>query len=451
MATWQEKLNSYKTDTSAAQAEILRAKEVYETKKRLGDLAGAQAAHTWANQIRSVLGSAIDNTKFGSGVTLNQARENYLTANNNNTPEIINTGNGNNTSNNGNINNTNNNSIQEYTNYQNKLKELQKKSAIANLNNAYNSNLSKLNAEKAGIQPAYYNQKNNVNSQSMLNARNLAEYMAQRGLTNSGLSAQAEINRNMQLQGDIGNLNRQEMQANEDINRRITDATIAYNNDLANAEAGIESQALQNLMNEYQRQQSAQADQNRWQQQFDYNKTIDNRNFNYQTGRDAISDTRYDKEYKDKQAQINFENGLATKQLAESIKNNQWEQSKWQQQFSYQKIQDAIQNSLAQGRLSIEQASQALQKAKFATETDPNSIDNIYKKAQIDQLQGKGGLQYKDYISMGRDMLDKGNFDSVSQKYNKMYTPTDVYNWVKGLPLTASEKAKLANDLGLQK
>lgn len=61
----------------------------------------------------------------------------------------------------------------------------------------------------------------------------------------------------------------------------------------------------------------------------------------------------------------------------------------------------------------------------------------------------KSTLQYKDYVSMGRDLLDKGSYDSYGQNYVHMYTPDQVLDWVKGLPLSAADKAQLANDLGL--
>jgi len=54
--TWQSRLNTYKTDTSAGNREIERAKSVWDQKTAAGDTAGADAAHTWANQIRDAMG-----------------------------------------------------------------------------------------------------------------------------------------------------------------------------------------------------------------------------------------------------------------------------------------------------------------------------------------------------------------------------------------------------------
>lgn len=55
-APWQTTLDSYKTNTAAGYAEIARAGEVYNQKMAAGDTAGAEAAHTWANQVRDAMG-----------------------------------------------------------------------------------------------------------------------------------------------------------------------------------------------------------------------------------------------------------------------------------------------------------------------------------------------------------------------------------------------------------
>lgn len=52
---WELALQNYKTDTTAASAEIARAQAVYTAQKAAGNMAGADAAHVWANQIRDVI------------------------------------------------------------------------------------------------------------------------------------------------------------------------------------------------------------------------------------------------------------------------------------------------------------------------------------------------------------------------------------------------------------
>lgn len=64
--SWQDKLNSYKTNTNAGYSEINRAKQVYEQKKKAGDMKGAQAANNWANQIRNSMGISNQYNSDGS-------------------------------------------------------------------------------------------------------------------------------------------------------------------------------------------------------------------------------------------------------------------------------------------------------------------------------------------------------------------------------------------------
>lgn len=271
----------------------------------------------------------------------------------------------------------------QFTTYQNQLKEQQKQAAIASLSKTYNDTISSLNSEKSAIQPAYYNKKNQASSQSQLGAINFAEYLANRGLTSSGSAAQGEINRTTQLQNDINNLNQQEQQAYDDIARRTTQAQQAYNSDLANANAGIEADALKNMMSEWQRVQTQKAEDNKWQQQFDYTKERDN-----------VGDSRYSQEYIDKSKQQEWENTFNQSQFnyqkeRDSVADKQWQQNMNLdlRQQTFAEAQAKIENALSQRRISQEDASQALQWARFNADQDPNSLDNQYKKEQIKALQ----------------------------------------------------------------
>jgi hypothetical protein len=64
-------------------------------------------------------------------------------------------------------------------------------------------------------------------------------------------------------------------------------------------------------------------------------------------------------------------------------------QANWQREMSYKERQAEIDNAYSSGQLSVSQAQQALQQAKFDADQDPDSIDNKYKQAQIDALSGK--------------------------------------------------------------
>lgn len=75
----------------------------------------------------------------------------------------------------------------------------------------------------------------------------------------------------------------------------------------------------------------------------------------------------------------------------DTVSDTQWQQSMNLnlRQQSFQEAQQKIENALAQKRISQEDASQALQWAKFNAESDPNSIDNKLKSAQTNQLNAE--------------------------------------------------------------
>ncbi len=54
--SWQKLLLTYAVNSYAGEDEIIRAQGVYRLKKMQGDLAGAEAAHKWADQVRMAMG-----------------------------------------------------------------------------------------------------------------------------------------------------------------------------------------------------------------------------------------------------------------------------------------------------------------------------------------------------------------------------------------------------------
>lgn len=396
----------------------------------------------------------------------------------------------------------------------NALNQAKQTQAVANLGKARDTQLSNLTGEEAGIKPMYYDKRNASAATNMIGRRSLAEELAARGETRSGVADQANISANMSLQGETGLLNRQEAADITDIARRRTGVQNSYESDVVSAKAGFEANAMQNLIDQYNadRQfklqeagttgtyngnqtmaaQGQTFNQNMATQQFDQVKSQQEIDNTYRQTQTSIENALSNRQITNQEAQQLLDNAYRSKTLAEQKRQFNVGQSNYQQQvtqdqkqqkldnlyrqqtFDYQKSKDAvsnsqwqqnmnldlrqmtnqeaqqkIENSFAKGQMARADADQALQWAQFNADNDPNSLDNQIKKSQIDQIQGKGGLVYKDYVSMGRDMLDKGNYDSSAGTYNKMYNSSDVLNWLKGLPLTSTEKAQLANDLGL--
>lgn len=136
----------------------------------------------------------------------------------------------------------------------NRLKTAQRDAAIADLQNTRNQALSNLDAERQSNASMYNQQRSTANAQNRLSAKNFQEYLAATGRANSGLSAQARMQNSNNLNTSINNLNVGEAGALADINRRTSLANDAYNTGLAGANANIEANYIQNLLNERQKE-----------------------------------------------------------------------------------------------------------------------------------------------------------------------------------------------------
>ena len=106
---------------------------------------------------------------------------------------------------------------------------------------------------------ANYNQQRSVaNAQNRLSAKNFQEYLATTGRANSGLSAQARMQYGNNLNSSINTLNAGEAAALADIGRRRTLANDAYNSGLVSANAKIEADYINNLLNQRERELNRQ-------------------------------------------------------------------------------------------------------------------------------------------------------------------------------------------------
>lgn len=149
----------------------------------------------------------------------------------------------------------------------NRLKTAQKNAAIADLQNTRNQALSNLEAERNQNTATYNQQRSTANAQNRLNARNFQEYLASTGRANSGLSAQARMQNANNLNTNLNYLNAGEAGALADINRRTSLANDAYNTGLAGANAQIEANYIQNLLNERDKQLQRDLQERQFQEQ----------------------------------------------------------------------------------------------------------------------------------------------------------------------------------------
>lgn len=141
--------------------------------------------------------------------------------------------------------------LAEFKEYQDALAEAQRQSRISALGKARDSALSGLDTEKATIDPYYYDKRNEAAAVSDTGAKNFAEYMAGKGIKGSA-GALPEIYRNAGLQSQIGRLDQQQAAEHSDIARRRSGIESSYQSDVANANADIDAQTMQNYINQMQ-------------------------------------------------------------------------------------------------------------------------------------------------------------------------------------------------------
>lgn len=148
----------------------------------------------------------------------------------------------------------------------NRLKTAQRNAAVADLQNTRNQALSNLQAERNQNAATYNQQRSSANAQNRLSARNFQEYLASTGRANSGLSAQARMQNANNLNTSLNTLNAGESAALADINRRTTDAQNAYNTGLAGANAQIEANYIQNLLEQRDKERQRELQERQFQE-----------------------------------------------------------------------------------------------------------------------------------------------------------------------------------------
>lgn len=136
--------------------------------------------------------------------------------------------------------------------YMEQLKKAQLDSRISSLDKAKTSALSALDTEQANVEPMYYDKRNQAAARSDVGAMNFAQYMASRGIKGNA-GAMPEIYRNAGLQGQIGALDQQEAQNLSGIESQRANINTGYQSDVASANADVETQAMQNLIDQYNR------------------------------------------------------------------------------------------------------------------------------------------------------------------------------------------------------
>ena len=213
-------------------AKIDSAKKKYAEAQAKGDKAGMESAHCEAEAVRAKYnysGGADGSQNIG----LNQEPGWTGKGGKSNTQIINDT---------------------SYSDDLNRLKRLQQKATANELKAQKEKTLQALAEREATIKPTYQNQRNLASANSQKGARSFSEYLANRGLTNSGASAQGEMNRLSTLQNTLGTIDTNEINELNEIARARANAESDYASNLATANSKLEAEYFNNLLQENQRQ-----------------------------------------------------------------------------------------------------------------------------------------------------------------------------------------------------
>lgn len=207
--------------------------------------------------------------------------------------------------------------VNDYSPWLEEMNAAKKRSAMAELQAAYDSNIAALNRAEKGLAGEYQNARNQTVGDSERSKRNFQEYAAAYGL-NSGTGSQAELARNAVLQGNLNAINTHEADARADLDLQRVNAETEYSNAIAQARAEGDYQLASALYQEKVRVENALNDAATKKYQLDY-----------QAYRDGVGDRQW-------QQQVDY-----------SKERDAVADSKWQQQFDYGKQQDAADRAYA--------------------------------------------------------------------------------------------------------
>jgi hypothetical protein len=236
-------------------------------------------------------------------------------------------------------------------NYIDELMNARRNQQMTQLGKSKDEALSNLGQERAGIAPRYYDQRNMVAAGNQQASRNFAEFMQARGSTNAGSNAQAQLTQNMALQGNIGSLNRQEAQANDNVDRRISDTKNAYQSDLVSLEQGLQSERLQALINQHNADRQFNLQEGGLMGSYNGQQTLAGQQLQYGQQRDNVMDQRYDQQFNYQQTRDQIGDQRYQQQFDEDVRR-----------FG---IQSALDRQVKLGSLSMQQAQLALSQAKY--------------------------------------------------------------------------------------
>lgn len=177
-----------------------------------------------------------------------------------------------------------------------KIAEQQKQA----LNNKQQLATNQINSQKDNVMQTYNDNARQAYINSMLGKKNVEQQLSQAGLNTSGLLGSAYANVENAYGNNLATLQNNRDNSINDINKQINETNMQYEIQRNQLLSDIENSKLelQKYGNElaYQKYQDALNNYMNFAN-YDYQKTIDDRNYNYQVGRDKVADSQWQQEF----------------------------------------------------------------------------------------------------------------------------------------------------------
>lgn len=159
---------------------------------------------------------------------------------------------------------------------------------------------NQINSQRDEVMQNYNNNARQAYINSMLGKKSVEQELSQAGLSTSGLVGSAYADVENAYGNNLANLQMARDNSIKDINKQLNDAQIQYAMKESELLADIENAKLelQKYGNElaYKKYQDALNNYMNFAN-YDYSKAKDERDYNYQVGRDKVSDEQWQKEY----------------------------------------------------------------------------------------------------------------------------------------------------------
>jgi len=134
------------------------------------------------------------------------------------------------------------------------LGEARKNQQVEGLRKRMEQQRMGIEERRAGIPEQAQEQRRRASAQSRIGAKRFGEFLASRGLARSGEAGQARLMQQMALQGQLGDIGRQEQSQLASLGREERGLEQQLASDIGIAQSGIDAQTMQALINARQQQ-----------------------------------------------------------------------------------------------------------------------------------------------------------------------------------------------------